>query len=150
MKHEHNTYPEPFLAASLPHSFCNSSSRPGTYSLQIRRASLHMSASCSSTPERRNFHQFTRVHCSPDTTTSLVSSCQRIHWEEQPRQCHPILLPAETAPLTQAVSGGRFCIHPSKLYGIGSYSPQTHPLTPSLRPTHTFLARYFLPELWDS
>lgn len=81
---------------------------------------------------------------------SLVSSCQRIHWEEQPRQCHPILLPAETAPLTQAVSGGRFCIHPSKLYGIGSYSPQTHLLTPSLRPIHTFLARYFLPELWDS
>lgn len=48
-------YLEPFLAASLPHSSCNSSSRPGTYSLQIRRASLHMPASCTSTTGRRNF-----------------------------------------------------------------------------------------------
>lgn len=50
-------YLEPFLAASLPHSSCNSSSRLGTYSLQIRRASLHMPASCTSTTGRRNFHQ---------------------------------------------------------------------------------------------
>lgn len=47
---------EPFLAASLPHSSCSSSSRPGTYSLQIRRASLHMPASCTSTMGR-NVHR---------------------------------------------------------------------------------------------
>lgn len=61
-------YVEPILAASLPHSSCNSSSRLGTYSLQIRRASLHMPASCTSTMGRRNFHQFTRMPPTPGIT----------------------------------------------------------------------------------
>lgn len=47
---EHSTpYLEPLLAASLAHSSWSSPSLLGRYSLQMRRASLHMPASCTGT-----------------------------------------------------------------------------------------------------
>lgn len=67
-------YLEPFLTASLLHSSCNSSSKLGTYSLQILRALLHMPASCTSTTGRRNFHQFTRIPHSWHHITHLASN----------------------------------------------------------------------------
>lgn len=73
---------EPFLAASLPHSSCSSSSRLGTYSLQIRRASLHMPASCKH--DGRNAHRFTRTPAllAPRNTSGLLCHLAENQLEE--------------------------------------------------------------------
>lgn len=123
---------EPFLAASLPHSSCSSSSRPGTYSLQTRRASLHMPASCKH--DGRNAHRLTRTPAllAPRNTSGLSCHLAREPTGRNNHSSTSQLFPPQTAPMSihsPAPPEWRVPVHPSCLCGTGTYSLQMHPLT---------------------